>query len=268
MNLAGDYLFEGPQDIVWEAIQDPNVLGSIMPGGEGVEEVGENEYAAKLKIKVGPVQGKFKGNIKLANIDAPHSYDIEVDGKGAPGFVKASGSLNLIGEGEQTLMTYTGQARVGGKIASVGQRLLDASTKAIINQSLEALNEYIKVQVQRRAQADSAEILAVAEVVAEIEAEELIEELIEDEIIAEVAVAADEESAELDTEPVTPQPEKYQAPPPRMPEYQPPSQTQLALSVFGEIFDDLVPKGAQPILISFVTTIVTLFIFRLFSRKK
>ncbi|MGB1250708.1 MAG: SRPBCC family protein, partial [Candidatus Promineifilaceae bacterium] len=151
MDLAGEYTFDAPQDLVWEAVQDPDVLGSVMPGGEGVVEIGENEYQTRLKIKVGPVQGKFKGKIKLSNIIAPTSYDIAVDGKGSPGFVKATGNLALTGQGDTTLCTYAGKARIGGRMASVGQRLVDASAKAIVNQSLDALNAYLKVQVERRA---------------------------------------------------------------------------------------------------------------------
>lgn len=149
MKIDGEYTFDAPQHLVWEAVQDPDVLGSIVPGGEGVEEIGENEYSTKLKVKVGPVQGKFDGNIKLSNIDPPNSYDIQVDGKGAPGFVKASGNLKLEGQGDKTHMIYVGDAQIGGRIASVGQRLMDSSAKSIINQSLNALNEYLKVQVEK-----------------------------------------------------------------------------------------------------------------------
>lgn len=149
MKLQGEYKFDAPQHLVWEAVQDPDVLGSVLPGGEGVTQTGENEYESKLKIKVGPVQGKFTGNIKLSNINPPDSYDIEVDGKGAPGFVKANGSLSLTSQSDATLLTYHGEAKVGGRIASVGQRLLDASAKSIIKQSLEALNAYLQVQVAK-----------------------------------------------------------------------------------------------------------------------
>jgi carbon monoxide dehydrogenase subunit G len=146
MELSGEYIFDAPRKLVWEALRDPDVLGSILPGGEGIAEIGENEYAGKLKIKVGPVQGVFDGNIKLLNVVAPDSYDIEVDGKGAPGFVKASGGLKLTDQGAKTHMAYEGSARIGGRIASVGQRLLDASAKSIIRQSLDALNAYLQAQ--------------------------------------------------------------------------------------------------------------------------
>ncbi len=147
MDVSGEYTFDAPQELVWEALQDPDVLASVMPGGEGFEEVGENEYQGKLKIKIGPVQGKFTGNIKLKDIAAPESYRMEVDGRGAPGFVKAEGGLKLTGQGHQTYMTYEGSAQVGGRIASVGQRLMDSSAKSIIRQSLEGLNAYLQTQV-------------------------------------------------------------------------------------------------------------------------
>ncbi|HRQ39878.1 MAG TPA: carbon monoxide dehydrogenase subunit G [Chloroflexota bacterium] len=167
MIVEGEYTFDAPQDLVWQALQDPDVLSSAMPGGEGFTAVGENEYEGNLNVKVGPVQGKFKGNIKLTDIVAPESYTMQVDGKGAPGFVKAVGSLKLTPDGERTHIAYHGDAQVGGRIASVGQRLLDTSAKSIIRQSLDGLNEYLKVQVAVRAAeaagASAEEAAAIAE---------------------------------------------------------------------------------------------------------
>ncbi len=144
MKLAGEYTFDAPQETVWEALQDPAVLASIMPGCEKLERVGEDEYEGALKIKVGPVQGEFQGNVKLEDINRPSSYSMAVNGKGAPGFVNGKGHVQLTGQGQTTLMAYQGDVQVGGRIASVGQRLLDSSAKAIIKQSLEGLNEVIK----------------------------------------------------------------------------------------------------------------------------
>lgn len=157
MEVSGEYTFDAPQKLVWEALQDPEVLASVMPGGEGFEEVGENEYAGNLKIKVGPVQGKFKGNIKLLDLVPPESYQMEVDGKGAPGFVKATGGIKLTGQGNKTHMAYEGKAQVGGRIASVGQRLMDSSAKSIIRQSLEGLNAYLQVQAAAQNAEESGE---------------------------------------------------------------------------------------------------------------
>src|ERR1051326_7335544 len=110
-----------------------------MPGGQGFQQVGENQYTGLLQIKVGPVQGTFEGKIQLSDVKPPESYRIQVDGKGAPGVVKATGNLTLDAQGSQTLMDYSGQAQIGGRIASVGQRLLETSARSIIRQSLEAL---------------------------------------------------------------------------------------------------------------------------------
>ena len=151
MDLAGTYTFDAPRDEVWQALMDPTVLVSIMPGCESLEEVGENEYQTTLKIKVGPVQGKFKGNIELLEINEPDSYRMKVDGQGPSGFMKGDGQVKLESQGDSTLMHYTGTAQVGGRIASVGQRLLDSSAKAITKQSLDGLNQQITARQQAAA---------------------------------------------------------------------------------------------------------------------
>ena len=166
MKIAGDYTFEAPRDLVWEALNDPNVLAQIMPGCEKLVQLGENEYEGALNIKVGPVQGVFQGLIKLTDISAPESYKMQVDGKGAPGFVKGVGGVVLEDQGDATLMHYDGDAQVGGRIASVGQRLIDSSAKSIIKQSLEGLHQYIKaknaVVVAAKAAADAAAADAIS----------------------------------------------------------------------------------------------------------
>jgi carbon monoxide dehydrogenase subunit G len=140
MKVKGDYLFDVGQEDVWNGLLDPEVLAATMPGCERLELVGENQYEGDLNIKVGPVQGLFKGKIDLEDIDPPNGYTMKVDGRGAPGFVKASAGVVLTEEGEKTKLSYDGDAQVGGRIASVGQRLLDSSAKAIVKQSLEGLN--------------------------------------------------------------------------------------------------------------------------------
>lgn len=146
MKIGGEYTFDGPQDVVWEALLDPQVLASVLPGAEKLDLVGENEYEGALKLKVGPVQGQFMGKVRLEDIQPPESYTMHVDGKGAPGFVKAVGHLKLTGEGDTTRLDYDGDANVGGRLASVGQRLVETSARAIIKQSLEGLNAAIRAR--------------------------------------------------------------------------------------------------------------------------
>lgn len=156
MKIMGDYTFEAPRDLVWEALNDPTVLAKIMPGCEKLVQTADNEYEGALKIKVGPVQGTFQGKIKLSDIKAPESYHMLVDGQGAPGFVKGEGNANLTEQDGKTLLHYAGDAQVGGRIASVGQRLIESSAKSIINQSLNGLHEYIKAKTQAIAAAQVA----------------------------------------------------------------------------------------------------------------
>jgi hypothetical protein len=97
-----------------------------------------------MKIRVGPVQGVFTGNVELTDLKPPESYHMLVDGRGAPGFVKGEGNLRLEAQGEETVLHYEGDAQVGGRLASVGQRLMDTSAQALIRQSLETLDAQIQ----------------------------------------------------------------------------------------------------------------------------
>jgi len=149
MKVAGDYTFDGPAELVWETLLDPEVLASVLPGCEKLDLVGENEYEGELNIKIGPVQGQFVGKVKLEDIEPPTAYTMQVDGRGAPGFVKATGHLRLDPSGARTTVSYEGDAQVGGRLASVGQRLVESSAKAIIKQSLDGLNESVKARGAR-----------------------------------------------------------------------------------------------------------------------
>ncbi|MBZ0283138.1 MAG: carbon monoxide dehydrogenase subunit G [Anaerolineae bacterium] len=148
MDISGDFTFDFPRHLVWNLLQDPAVLETVLPSGRNFAEVGQNEYSGEMVIKIGPVQGTFQGKIQLSNFNAPESYWIEVNGGGATGVVNASGRLHLEARGGQTYMTYAGQANIGGRIASVGQRLLDNAARIVIRQSLEALHEYMKTQTE------------------------------------------------------------------------------------------------------------------------
>src|SRR5512143_1717406 len=116
-----------------------------MPGCEKLELV-DGQYVGEIKVKVGPIQGKFTGKVDLNDKIEPESYTMVVDGRGAPGFVKATAGVKLAAEGDRTRVFYDTDAQVGGKIASVGQRLIEASARAIVAQSLEGLHANIKLR--------------------------------------------------------------------------------------------------------------------------
>ena len=151
MKLEGEYLFDAPHQAVWDGLMDPEVLAATMPGCEKLELVAEDTYEGELNIRVGLVQGKVKGKIELKDIEPPNSYTMIVDGQGAQGFVKATAKVQLNPDGEKTRMVYHSDAQVGGRIAGVGQRLLDSSAKAIIKQSLSGLNGALQARTSAAA---------------------------------------------------------------------------------------------------------------------
>ncbi|HWO26833.1 MAG TPA: carbon monoxide dehydrogenase subunit G [Kofleriaceae bacterium] len=159
MKLEGDYRFDASVQEVWDALFDPAILAAVMPGCEKLELI-DGHYVGEIKIKVGPVQGKFTGKVELVDKEEPRRYRMIVDGRGAPGFVKATATVALEAEGEGTRIRYDADAQVGGKIASVGQRLLEASSRAIVAQSLEGLHANIKLRAaayrEAPAKADTA----------------------------------------------------------------------------------------------------------------
>lgn len=161
MKLAGDYTFEAPTGEVWKALLDPVVLAAVMPGCEKLDLV-DDAYVGDLNIKVGPVQGLFHGKVVLADVVEEQGYTMTVDGRGQPGFVKAKAAVKLTPQGDQTRMEYDADARVGGKIASVGQRLIDSSARAIIKESLEGLNANVRARANV-AEGEEAEVIVASQ---------------------------------------------------------------------------------------------------------
>lgn len=119
-----------PQQVAWQALNDIGLLKQCIPGCESIEPDGENAYLLALTAAVGPVKARFKGRMALQDIQAPDSYTIQFDGQGgAAGFGKGSAKVTLSPEGDETLLTYAVQAQVGGKIAQIGSRLVDAAAR-------------------------------------------------------------------------------------------------------------------------------------------
>jgi carbon monoxide dehydrogenase subunit G len=148
VRLAGEHAFDGPRDKVWELVREPEVLAAALPGTQSLDQVGENEYEGEMHIRVGPVAGVFSGRVVVSDEVPPESCTLSVEGKGSPGFIKGTGHVQLIDQGDgTTLMEYEGDLQVGGRLASVGQRLIDTVSKSMIRQGLEALNQALRARM-------------------------------------------------------------------------------------------------------------------------
>ena len=135
MDMTGEYRIPAPREQVWAALNDPATLKASLPGCQSLEKVSDQEFAATVVAKVGPVQAKFNGNVTLSNLNPPESYTISGEGKGgAAGFAKGGADVRLLEEGEVTVLTYTAKADVGGKLAQLGSRLIDGTAKKMADE--------------------------------------------------------------------------------------------------------------------------------------
>jgi carbon monoxide dehydrogenase subunit G len=135
MEMSGEYRIPAPREQVWAALNDPVVLKECIPGCQSLEKTSDTEMSAKVQAKVGPVKATFTGNVTLSDIDPPNGYTISGEGKGGiAGFAKGGADVKLADDGDGTVLTYTAKAQVGGKLAQVGARLIDATAKQMADQ--------------------------------------------------------------------------------------------------------------------------------------
>jgi carbon monoxide dehydrogenase subunit G len=157
MRIEGEYVFDGAREAVWERIRDPQVLARALPGTQSMRQISEGEYEGKMNVRIGPVAGLFAGRVVVSDEVPPESATLTVEGRGAPGFVAGTGNVHLTTlSPNQTLLSYEGELQVGGKLASVGQRLMDSVSKSIIRQGLETINEMLQAPAVPEAKAPAA----------------------------------------------------------------------------------------------------------------
>jgi len=133
MELQGERTIPASQARTWAALNDPEILKGCISGCESLERTGDDTLQAIVAVRVGPVSARFKGNLQLANVNAPVSYTMNFDGQGGvAGFGKGSADVELVEVGpKQTTLKYLAKAQVGGKLAQVGSRLIDAAASKI-----------------------------------------------------------------------------------------------------------------------------------------
>jgi carbon monoxide dehydrogenase subunit G len=135
MDITGQYRIAAPREVVWGALNDPDVLKRCIPGCKELEKRSDHEFAAKVALKIGPISTTFNGAVTLQDLHPPSSYTIAGQGQGgAAGFAKGSAHVELGEEGTATLLSYTAKAEVGGKLASLGSRLIQATSKKLADE--------------------------------------------------------------------------------------------------------------------------------------
>ena len=144
MEMTGEQLIPLPQQKVWEALNDPEILKACIPGCETIERVSDTEYKVAMTASVGPVKAKFSGKLLLSDLNPPNSYAMAFEGSGgAAGFGKGSATVQLSTEGANTKLAYSAKATIGGKLAQVGSRLIDGVAKKMADDFFKAFNAKI-----------------------------------------------------------------------------------------------------------------------------
>jgi hypothetical protein len=141
MEMSGEQLIPASQADTWKALNDPEVLKSCVPGCETIDRVSESEYAIGMTARIGPVSAKFRGKLMISDLNPPNSYSLAFEGQGgAAGFAKGGAKVQLAAEGGGTRLVYQVKANVGGKLAQIGSRLIDAAAGKLANDFFNAFN--------------------------------------------------------------------------------------------------------------------------------
>lgn len=150
MDMGGEERIAAPREVVWEALNDPDILRQCIPGCQSLEQKSPTELAATVKLKIGPVSANFSGEVTLSDINPPESYTISGEGKGGiAGFAKGSATVTLAEDGGDTLLRYATKAQVGGKIAQLGSRLIDSTSQKLAAQFFSDFNKAVMAKIDQ-----------------------------------------------------------------------------------------------------------------------
>ena len=144
MEMSAEQVIPASQQQTWDALNDPSMLKQCVPGCESIDPIGDNQYQVLMVARVGPVSAKFKGKLTLSDIQPPSSYSISFEGQGgAAGFAKGGAQVRLSPQGDATRLAYDVKANVGGKLAQIGSRLIDAAAKKVADDFFRNFNQKV-----------------------------------------------------------------------------------------------------------------------------
>jgi carbon monoxide dehydrogenase subunit G len=163
MDFSGRYIIAAPPQAVWDGLNDSDILKSCIPGCEQLEKTSPTDFVATVKLKVGPVSATFKGKVTLSELDPPHRCILVGEGQGGvAGFAKGQAEVLLTSEGDGTALAYNAKASVGGKLAQIGQRLIDGAAKQIADDFFKRFTAALEPAPLLAGDPTTAEIEAVA----------------------------------------------------------------------------------------------------------
>jgi carbon monoxide dehydrogenase subunit G len=155
MDMTGERRIPAPRTVVWDALNDPEVLKASIPGCESLEKSGDTELKATAAIKVGPISARFSGKVQLTDIDPPNGYRISGEGQGGvAGFAKGGANVSLVEDGADTILSYQVNAQVGGKLAQLGGRLIDATAKQMADAFFDRFSKQVQAMMPAPVEAD------------------------------------------------------------------------------------------------------------------
>ena len=155
MEMTGEHRIAAPRSVVWEGLNDPEVLRRSIPGCDTLEKTSPTEMTATVTAKVGPVKARFGGKVTLSDLDPPNGYKISGEGQGgAAGFAKGGAVVRLTPDGSGTVLRYEVNAAVGGKLAQIGSRLIDATARKMAD---DFFGKFVTVMSPEAASGGSAE---------------------------------------------------------------------------------------------------------------
>lgn len=156
MEMTGEQRIPASPQQTWEALNDTEFLKACVPGCEAIEPAGENAYAVRMTARVGPVSAKFNGRLTLSDLDPPRAYTIAFEGQGGvAGFARGSARVRLEPDGAHTRLVFQVKASVGGKLAQIGSRLVDAAAQKLANDFFAAFNEKLSARLAAPAPAEA-----------------------------------------------------------------------------------------------------------------
>jgi hypothetical protein len=163
MDMTGEYRIEAPREAVWRGLNDPETLKQSIAGCEELIKDSDTSFTARVKAKVGPVSATFGGKVTLSDLDPPNGYKISGEGQGGvAGFAKGSAEVKLVPDGSATMLHYTVNATVGGKLAQIGSRLVDATARKMADEFFTRFGEVVEASAAGVAAAQPAPTAAPA----------------------------------------------------------------------------------------------------------